>query len=381
MRTAIAQHPTMLVTPLRRLAAGAGLLAATLCAAAPRKVIIDQDAFGPGGPNQQPILMILQSPDVEVLGITVESGDGWQKENVAHTLRMLELVGRPEVPVVPGAMFPLVNSAAATKRWEARHGKLFYKGAWTEEWSKEVLVRRPAPHGPDVVPPLVEGDPKLAPAKEGAEEFLVRLAREHPGEISIVAMGPMTNLAQAIALDPEFPARVKELVFMGGSFNPRPADNAFALEYVHQPRLEFNFRWDPEAANAVLRAPWRRIVQVPVDPSTATLFTPEMIRAVAAADTPVARYVARWVEGFPLWDEIAAAVWLDPALATLKTTLAVAVDTDPDGSAYGCTLSWGAGKGPGQGERDVEVVLAVDVPRLERLVVERLTAANPAGAK
>src|SRR5476649_2404951 len=52
-----------------------------------RKVIIDQDAFGPGGPNLQPILMVLQSPDVEVLGITIESGDGWQKENVAHTLR------------------------------------------------------------------------------------------------------------------------------------------------------------------------------------------------------------------------------------------------------------------------------------------------------
>src|SRR6187551_874705 len=77
--------------------------------AAVRKVIIDQDAFGPGGPNLQPIMMVLQSPDVEVLGITVESGDGWQKENVAHTLRMLELIGRTDIPVLPGATFPLVN--------------------------------------------------------------------------------------------------------------------------------------------------------------------------------------------------------------------------------------------------------------------------------
>src|SRR4051812_6630756 len=88
-------------------------------AAAKRKVLIDQDAFGPGGPNLQPILMVLQTPDIEVLGITVESGDGWQAENVAHTLRMLELIGRTDIPVVAGATFPLINSEEATIRWEA----------------------------------------------------------------------------------------------------------------------------------------------------------------------------------------------------------------------------------------------------------------------
>jgi purine nucleosidase len=68
-----------------------------------RKVIIDQDTFGPGGSNLQAILMALQSPDVEVLGITVESGDGWRDENVAHLLRMLELIGRTDIKVYPGA--------------------------------------------------------------------------------------------------------------------------------------------------------------------------------------------------------------------------------------------------------------------------------------
>src|SRR5882724_4923292 len=83
-------------------------LATALLTAAPRrKVIIDQDAFGPGGPNLQPILMVLQSPEFEVLGITVESGDGWQKENIAHALRMLELIGRTEIPVLTGSTYPL----------------------------------------------------------------------------------------------------------------------------------------------------------------------------------------------------------------------------------------------------------------------------------
>ncbi len=342
-------------------------------AAAPkRKVIIDQDAFGPGGPNLQPILMVLQSPDVEVLGITVESGDGWQKENVAHTLRMLEIIGRTDVPVVPGATFPLANSQEATRRWEARHGKLVYKGAWTEEWPPGTVNRRPI-HPPEIVPPSPEGEPTTQPLAEAAEAFLVRKVREFPGEVSILALGPETNLALALKRDPGFAAQAKEIVIMGGSFNPRAAKNEFALEYAHTPRLEFNFRWDPEAASLVLRAPWRKIVLSPVDPTTVTLFTPELIQRIAAAETPVAKYVSRHIEGFPMWDELAAAVWLEPGIVTRRETMAVDVDTAAVSAGYGNTLSWPAGKGPGQGERDVEVVFEVDVPRLEALVAERLT--------
>ena len=348
--------------------------AAANAAAARRKVIIDQDAFGPGGPNLQPILLVLQSPDVEVLGITVESGDGWLKENVAHTLRMLEIIGRTDVPVVAGATFPLVNSQEATKRWEARYGKLFYKGAWMEEWPKEVQVRRPTPHGPDVVPALPEGAPTMQPAAEAAANFLVRKVREFPGEVTLLALGPLTNLALAVRLDDGFAVAAKELVFMGGSFSPHPAGNAFALEYLFTPRLEFNFRWDPEAAKITLHAPWRSLTQIPVDPSTKTLFSAEMIARVAAADTPLARYVAKYAESFPLWDELAAAVWLDPSVATRRETLAVDVDTD-SGAGYGNTLSWAAGKGPRLGERDVGVVFDVDVAKLNALVVDRLTRA------
>ena len=102
-----------------------------------RKVIIDQDAFGPAGSNLQAILMLLQSKDVEVLGITIPSGDGWRDEEVSHTLRLLEIAQRTEVAVYPGAVFPLVNTQARNKRWEALYGKLFYKGAWTEVWPTE----------------------------------------------------------------------------------------------------------------------------------------------------------------------------------------------------------------------------------------------------
>ncbi len=96
-------------------------------AAERRKVIIDQDALG--GPGLQPILLLLQDPDVEVLGITIVSGDGWQPEETAATLRMLELVGRTDVPVVAGATFPLINSKTRNARREAMYGPLAYRGA------------------------------------------------------------------------------------------------------------------------------------------------------------------------------------------------------------------------------------------------------------
>ncbi|HYX47920.1 MAG TPA: nucleoside hydrolase, partial [Sphingomicrobium sp.] len=115
-------------------------------APARRKVIIDQDAFGPAGSNMQAILLVLQSKDVEVLGITIPSGDGWRDEEVSHTLRLLEIAQRTEVPVFPGAVFPLVNTQERTKHWETLYGRLFYKGAWTETWPEEGAVRRTPYH-------------------------------------------------------------------------------------------------------------------------------------------------------------------------------------------------------------------------------------------
>jgi len=227
------------------------------------------------------------------------------------------------------------------------------------------------------VPPMEEGEPTTKPAAETAADFLIRKVREFPGEVSILALGPATNLALAVRLDDDFAGRAKELIFMGGSFRPSPANNAFALEYLYTPRLEFNFRWDPEAAKIMLHAPWRKMVQVPTDPTTQTFFSPELIRRATAADTPLCHYVAKYAESFPLWDELGAAIWLDPTLITRRETMAVDVDTDGGGAGYGNTLSWPAGNGPGLGERDVSVVLEVNVPKLNQLLVEAFNRPTP----
>ena len=85
-------------------------LAAPACLAQKRLVLIDQDGSGPGGSNQMAILALLQAPRVQVLGITIVTGNAWRDEETLHTLRMLELTGHADIPVARGAVFPLLRN-------------------------------------------------------------------------------------------------------------------------------------------------------------------------------------------------------------------------------------------------------------------------------
>jgi inosine-uridine nucleoside N-ribohydrolase len=343
-----------------------------------RMVIIDQDAFGPAGSNMQAILLLLQANDVEVLGITITSGDGWRDEEVDHALRLLEIAGRTEVPVIPGAVLPLLNSPARTKAWESLYGKLYYKGAWTETWPDQGIVRRtPHPNDPYLVPPSPAGTPHIKAAQDVAANFLVREMRRYPGQITLIAAGPLTNIALAARLDPQFSSLAQELVFMGGSFNPRAADNAFAAEYANAPRREFNLRWDPEAASLVLHEPWRKITEVPVDPTTKTFFNDGLRKRIGQGKAPFAAYIEKFGQSYPMWDELAVATWLDPSIVTQSAQLLVDVDTSFT-AGYGNVLSWSIGEGPGLGERPVLVVQDIDLAKFEALTVELLSRAAPA---
>ena len=342
------------------------------------KVILDQDALGPATSNLESLLMIIQSPKVDVLGITVISGDGWRDENVAHTLRMLEIIGRTDIPVVPGAVNPLVNSREKTRIWEKLYGKLVYKGCWTDEWPKNgANGERRTVHPPDVVPPLKEGDPTTKPSSEVAANFMIRNVHEFPGQVTIYAAGPMTDVALACELDPEFPSLVKELVIMGGSIEPIPTSSPFSLEFRYTPRLEFNFRFDPEAAHIVMHAPWKKFVQIPTDPTTTTQLTQDMLDQIGTVKTPAAQYIAKYGEvGYPLWDEMASAVWLDPSIVTKSEEMYEDVDTSFT-AGYGNTLTWDEAHAPGLGEQKVSVVLEVDVPKLNKMFVSLMQAPTP----
>lgn len=334
--------------------------------AAKRKIIIDQDAAGPAGTDQQSILLLIQSPETEVLGVTVVTGDAWLKEEVAHTLRMLEVIGRTDIPVVAGAELPLVRRKEETELWEKQYGAVPWVGAWTPR----------SYHPADELGEMPEGKPTTKPADEDAAHFLIRMVRKYPHEVTIYEGGPMTNLALATSIDPDFPRLAKELVFMGGSLNPKTDDP----EFVNTPRHEFNLWFDPEAAHVVLMAPWRKIVCTTVDISVKTRFTQDLIDQIKKWNAPAAQYIGKYakVRG-PynyLWDELAALAWLDPSLITMKETRYLDVDLSR-GPEYGDTVSWTEQDKPQIVGPSVEIQDNLDLQKFYREFVELLSAPTP----
>src|ERR1700728_1074160 len=335
-------------------------------ASARRRIIIDQDASGPGGSDQQAILLLVQSPQTEVLGVTVVTGDAWLKEEVAHTLRMLEIIGRTDIPVVPGAEYPLLRRKQETELWQQQYGSVVWLGAWTPQRY----------HAADQLGEMPEGKPTTKPADEDAAHFLLRMVHKYPHEITIYEGGPMTNLALAISIDPQFAGLAKELVFMGGSLNPKTDDP----EFVNTPRHEFNLWFDAEAAHIVLTAPWKKIVATTVDISLKTRLTQDLLNQVKAGNTAAARYVTSYSRLFGkynyLWDELTALAWLDPTLITAKESRYLDVDLSRAAS-YGNTLTWTETDKPKLAKQLVQVQMDLDAQRFYKMFVDLLTAPTP----
>jgi purine nucleosidase len=340
------------------------LLASSLLHAQPRrKVIIDQDCSGPGGSNLQTLLVMLQSPQVEVLGITVATGDQWRDEEIAHTLRLLEIIGRTDVPVIPGAVLPLVNRREEAQLWQQRYGKVAYAGAWDDRWW----------HESSVIPELPEGAPTIKASAEDAARFMIRMVHQYPHQVTIYEGAPMTDLALAITIDPEFPQLAEQLVFMGGGLSPV----SDSMEFANTPRHEFNFWFDPEAAYAVLHASWKKIVCTPTDISVKTRLTPEMIKEIAAGGTPLAHYVAKYYQPGPgadfMWDELAAAAWIDPSIITKRESRHMSVDLD-HGAGYGNTLTWSEKDRPSVPVSLVDIQTDLDTQKFYRMFIQLMTA-------
>jgi purine nucleosidase len=352
-------------------------LSAILCPAQKRLVIIDQDGAGPGGSDQMSILALLEAPHVEVLGITIVTGDQWRDEETLHTLRMLELTGHANIPVARGAVFPLVRTQEETRLTSALNGKVEWLGAWGQSLSEEQIsgvtpgmpVKSEA-HGPYEIPPMPEGQPAIKPIDEDAAHFLIRQVRAHPHQVTIYAAGPLTNIAVAISIDPDFATLTKGIVLMGGSLSPQSDDPEFALD----PRHEFNLWFDPEAAHIVLHADWPRIDVTTVDVSIKAPFTQQMLDEIGKSSSPAARYIAAWSQRrYYLWDELTACAWLDPTLITREKLLYM--DTDlSHGPSYGDTLTWNEKTKPATGVRLVHAQVDLDLPRFQKMFVDLITS-------
>jgi inosine-uridine nucleoside N-ribohydrolase len=356
---------------VRRFLGLLALLLATRAMAADKLLVIeDNDFLGPGGSNIQSVLPLIASPRIELLGFTVVTGDGWRDEEANYLLKFLEVAGVTSVPVLKGAVFPLVNSAARTRAWEAAYGKLAWKGAWNDDPSWGPSFH---PTTPYTVAPLADGNPTLAPSAEGAVPFLLRMVHAHPHQVTILAAGPLTNLALAIREDPDFAGLAKELVFMGAIIDSNLQQVTDNADYA----ADFNLMFDPEAAHVVLTADWPKITAVG-NVSNETRLTPEILARLTRVKTKAAAYLAAHAEaGLPLWDELAAAIVADPTLVTGTVEAAMDVNLD-HGMDYGRVHVWPDAIAPHLGEREVVIVQTVDKARF---VDEFIAAAGATGVR
>jgi inosine-uridine nucleoside N-ribohydrolase len=329
------------------------------------------------------MMTLLQSPQAQVLGLTMVTGNAWRDEETQHTLRMLELIHRTDIPVAMGAVFPLVRTQQETMLNAPLVGNVDWLGAWgggstnlaangapEKGASGQPSVIYQKTHGPYEIPAMPEGAPHTKAIAEDAVHFLIRQVHAHPHQVTIVACGPLTNIALAVSIDPEFAGLTNGIVIMGGSLNPQTADP----EFSETPRHEFNFWFDPEAAHIVLRAHWPRIDLTTVDISIKAMFTQEMLEAISKSQNPAARYVASWSQDrYYLWDELAAAAWLDPSLITKTRDVYMDIDLSR-GPSYGDTLTWTPELKPATDLQLVHAQLDLDLPKFTKMFVDLMSA-------
>jgi purine nucleosidase len=251
------------------------------------ELIIDTDA---GIDDAQAILLALGQPGVSVAAITTLSGNVHVDKVVRNVLATLEAVGC-HVPVYRGAERPLVNPAVPAEDFHGADGL--------------GETNLPAPSG--------QAEP------EHAALALIRMANEYPGRYTLVAIGPLTNIALAARLDATFPDKLAGLIFMGGTYASQGNTNIVA---------EFNVHSDPEAAEIVLGA-FRQATMIAWELSVEYAIPWEAFEHLRSKQTPAVQFFnkisaylidkfrneAGW-RGLPMPDPLAVAVAIKPDIAT-----------------------------------------------------------------
>jgi inosine-uridine nucleoside N-ribohydrolase len=324
------------------------------------RIILDTDP-GNGIPGADiddglAIALALNSPEVQLDAITVVAGNVPVDRGVACALEILEAAGVDDVPVHRGADRPLLQDPAPWRaRLDDRRDDEQAQRLWKDLGSRELHTSaHPTP----------------------AAQALVEAVDAAPGEITLVAVGPLTNVATAMVLDPDFDTKLARLVVMGGAF-----DRPNTLQ-------ELNFAYDVEATHKVLTSRVPMLI-VPLDITMQTFLKLTEVDTIAQAGTPLAEYLAEttrpWVQyqaerfdrdGCPLHDPLALAAILDPEVITTRTAYA---DIELGGRlTRGRSVAWGSAD---EGMltvndmpdiRPVEIASGVDNDRFLPFLLDRL---------
>lgn len=217
-----------------------------------KKVILDVDT---GVDDAWAILLALRSPELSIQGITTVAGNVGCEQTTKNTLRILELAGRPEIPVAQGLAKPLLS--------ELHTGKVA--------------------HGDDGIGNVNFPDPQGKPVDQHAVDFLIETVMTAPGEITLLPVGPLSNIATALLKEPRLATAVRETIIMGG---------AVTVPGNRTPAAEFNIYTDPEAAKIVFTS-GIPITLVGLDATRRTLLRQHHLDYLSGIDNPITQFVAR----------------------------------------------------------------------------------------
>jgi purine nucleosidase len=300
----------------------------------PTRVILDTD-IGTDVDDCLALALILGSPDLQLDGVTCVYGDVDLRARMV--LKLLQLRGRADVPVTAGARQPLLGRRPVY--WGGHEGKGLL--------------------GP------ADGD--LAPSPEHAVDFLIRTVMENPGQIHLVAIGPLTNVALAFLREPGMATRLGHLTIMGGACRGPGA--------LDLPIAEHNIKCDPEAAHVVLSA-GAPTTLVPLDVTTMVRIRASDAATIRSTGTPFHAAVATQVESYPpfakrgwthLHDPLAAATLLRPDLVGLEL-LHVDVELNGEHTTAATLMRAPTGDLPA----NARVALTVQAETFEQYVVDRI---------
>lgn len=326
----------------------------------PLKVIIDTD-FNTIGDDGQAFAMAAQlhaAGELDLLGITIVTGNQYLDQGVSDALRAVERMGvSHEVGVFPGAPQPFLHTYVAYQLERATFGNATaYVGAYQSPPGSQPLVAPPDGFAASTVP-----------QKQNAVDFIIEAVRSNPHEVSILALGPLTNIALAITQDPGIVPLIKQIVIMGGQ--------SYAPGNAYRGAGETNWWFDAESARVVLRAGFADRKIIGLDVTDTVAISNETYERVAAHE-PATAVTALFadVERWPyVYDTVALASLYDDSLDLDVRPLYVDVNCDFS-AEYGKGLVWEEDPFPGLGVVGVSSVLfGVDNARFFELYVDLLT--------
>lgn len=337
--------------------------------AATEKVILDSDftTIGDDGKVGVMAAQLHAARVIDLLGITVVAGNGWLNQEVADALKAVERLGIADtVGVYAGARYPLVHDYKSMAQEKAMWG---VGGSW---------YRRPEPADNELVAPLDGFATKTHLQKQHAVNFIIDTVKKYPHEVSLLVIGPMTNIALAIRMSPEIVPLIKRIVYMAGAFDV-PGNTT--------PAAEMNVWYDPEAARAVVRQPIDQTF-IPLDVTNTVPMNKEIFeKTTSNTDSIIAKLLknsafARTVQQNPkatsyIYDTLALAYLVDPSYATDVAEMWVDVDINW-GPSYGRTLGYRQRQTPPANYlQKCRVVQRFDNERFFKLFVDLLTRPVP----